>query len=77
MKILLIILGVILALIVIVQVFAFNGRKNIESYSYQVLKKYKDFEIRNLIKKHFLNLKSVKPCKGANNILWFEFTKQI
>ena len=47
MKILLIILGVILALIVIVQVFAFSGRKNIESYSYQVVKKYKDFEIRN------------------------------
>ena len=47
MKILLIILGVILGLIVIVQVFAFNGRKNIESYSYQVVKKYKDFEIRN------------------------------
>ena len=47
MKILLIILGVILALIVIVQVFAFNGRKNIESYSYQVVKKYKDFEIRD------------------------------
>ncbi len=47
MKILLIILGVILALIFIVQVFAFNGRKNIESYSYQVVKKYKDFEIRN------------------------------
>jgi len=47
MKILLIILGVILALFVIVQVFAFSGRKNIESYSYQVVKKYKDFEIRN------------------------------
>jgi len=47
MKILLIILGVILALIVIVQVFAFSGRKNIESYSYQVVKKYKYFEIRN------------------------------
>ena len=47
MKILLIILGVILAIIVIVQVFAFSGRKNIESFSYQVVKKYKDFEIRN------------------------------
>ena len=47
MKILLIILGVILALFVIVQVFAFSGRKNIESYSYQVVKKYKYFEIRN------------------------------
>lgn len=47
MKILLIILGVILAIIVIVQVFAFSGRKNIESYSYQVVKKYKDFEIRD------------------------------
>ena len=47
MKILLIILGVILAIIVIVQVFAFSGRKNIESYSYQVVKKYKYFEIRN------------------------------
>ena len=47
MKILLIILGVILALFVIVQFFAFSGRKNIESYSYQVVKKYKYFEIRN------------------------------
>ena len=29
------------------KLFAFSGRKNIESYSYQVVKKYKDFEIRN------------------------------
>ena len=47
MKILLIILGVILALLLLFKLFAFSGRKNIESYSYQVVKKYKDFEIRN------------------------------
>jgi hypothetical protein len=53
MKILLIILGVILALIVIVQVFAFNGRKNIESYSYQVVKKYKNFQYNSTMTSFF------------------------
>ena len=65
MKILLIILGVILALIVIVQVFAFNGRKNIESYSYQVVKKYKDFEIRDYEASLFTTVKL--SSKGYKN----------
>ena len=65
MKILLIILGVILAIIVIVQVFAFSGRKNIESYSYQVVKKYKDFEIRNYEASLFTTVKL--SSKGYKN----------
>jgi len=65
MKILLIILGVILAIIVIVQVFAFSGRKNIESYSYQVVKKYKYFEIRNYEASLFTTVKL--SSKGYKN----------
>ena len=65
MKILLIILGVILALFVIVQVFAFSGRKNIESYSYQVVKKYKDFEIRDYEASLFTTVKL--SSKGYKN----------
>ena len=65
MKILLIILGVILAIIVIVQVFAFSGRKNIESYSYQVVKKYKDFEIRDYEASLFTTVKL--SSKGYKN----------
>jgi hypothetical protein len=47
MKILLTIFGVILLIFIIVQLFAINGQKNIETYSYDVAKKYDAFEIRN------------------------------
>lgn len=47
MKILLTIFGVILLIFIIVQLFAINGQKNIETYSYVVTKKYDTFEIRN------------------------------
>ena len=47
MKILLTIFGVILLIFIIVQLFAINGQKNIETYSYDVTKKYDAFEIRN------------------------------
>ena len=47
MKILLTIFGVILLIFIIVQLFAINGQKNIETYSYVVTKKYDAFEIRN------------------------------
>ena len=46
MKILLTIFGVILLIFIIVQLFAINGQKNIETYSYDVTKKYDAFEIR-------------------------------
>ena len=47
MKILLTIFGVILLIFIIVQLFAIDGQKNIETYSYVVTKKYDAFEIRN------------------------------
>jgi hypothetical protein len=47
MKILLIIVGVIVLAFIIIQVFAWRGQRNIETYPYVVLKKYNTFEIRN------------------------------
>jgi len=47
MKILLTIFGVILLIFIIFQLFAINGQKNIETYSYDVTKKYDAFENRN------------------------------
>lgn len=39
-------LGILLGLFVIFQIYVFWSRSNIESYSYKVVKKYPDFEIR-------------------------------
>ena len=47
MKTLLIIVGVILLAFITVQLFAWNGQRNIETYPYQVNKKYDTFEIRS------------------------------
>lgn len=47
MKILLIIVGVILIGFIVVQIFAWRGQRNIETYPYVVLKKYNTFEIRS------------------------------
>lgn len=57
MKISLIILGVILSVFVIVQVFAYRSRKNIESYTYKVIKKHENFEIRNYEASLFTSVK--------------------
>jgi len=46
MKTVLIIVGVILLAFIAVQVFAWNGQRNIETYPYVVNKKYDAFEIR-------------------------------
>ena len=46
MKILLIILGVLASAFVAIQIFALNSQKNIETYPYAVIKKYKTFETR-------------------------------
>ena len=46
MKILLIILGVLASAFVAIQIFALNSQKNIETYPYAVIKKYKNFETR-------------------------------
>ncbi len=47
MKNSLIFLGVILLIIIIIQLFALNEQKNIETYPYALNKEYKGFEIRN------------------------------
>lgn len=46
MKVLLIVVGVLVVLFVIVQVYAVNSRSNIESYPFVVIKKYDKFEVR-------------------------------
>jgi hypothetical protein len=47
MKALLIVLGVILLAFIILQLYAINGQRNIETYPYAVNKKYEAFEIRS------------------------------
>ena len=47
MLILLIFIGIILIAFVVVQLFAFNSQRNIETYPYVVDKKYDTFEIRS------------------------------
>lgn len=47
MKTLLIVLAVVLLAFIIVQLYAINGQKNIETYPYVVNKKYDAFEIRS------------------------------
>jgi hypothetical protein len=47
MKAVLIIVGIIVALFVISQLYLMNAQKDIEQYPYKTVKKYDDFEIRN------------------------------
>jgi hypothetical protein len=47
MKILIILLGIILLAFIIIQLFALNGQRNIETYPYVVNKVYDTFEIRS------------------------------
>jgi hypothetical protein len=46
MKILYIILGIVLVIFIGTQIFAWNSQRNIETYSYKVVKKYDSFETR-------------------------------
>jgi len=47
MKITLIILGIIVIIFVISQIFAMNSQRSIETYAYKVIKKYDLFEVRS------------------------------
>lgn len=47
MKILFIILAILIGIVILVQLFAMSGQKNIETYAYVVNKKYDSFEIRS------------------------------
>lgn len=67
MKILLILLTLMLVAFVIIQIFAMNGQKNIEMYTYQVIKKYDTFEIRNYEATLFTSVKlSTKGYKNSS-----------
>jgi hypothetical protein len=68
MKILLISLGVIVVAFTIVQLYAMNEQRNIESYPYVVSKKYDTFEIRNYETSLFSSVKlSTKDYKEASS----------
>lgn len=67
MKILFISLGIILLAFIILQIFAMNGQKNIETYPYVVVKKYDTFEIRNYEASLFTSVKlPMKAYKEAS-----------
>lgn len=47
MKVLLIIFAILFVLLALVQLYSYNSRSNIESYPYEVVKKYDQFEVRD------------------------------
>jgi hypothetical protein len=67
-KVILIILGIIIALFIAVQIYFMSSQKNIEQYPYSVLKTYNDFEIRNYESALFTSVKlpSNKYDKASN-----------
>lgn len=68
MKIVLILLLVILIAFIIIQVFAMNGQRNIETYPYVVNKKYDTFEIRSYEASLFTSVQlSGKKYKEVSN----------
>ena len=68
MKILLILLGVIFIVFIVVQFFAFNSQRNIETYAFIVNKKYDIFEIRSYEATLFTSVKlSTKGYKSSSS----------
>jgi hypothetical protein len=68
MKILTIILVIILVLFILVQFYFIYGQRNIETYPYDVKKKYEQFEIRNYASTLFTSVKlSQKGYKNASS----------
>ncbi|MFT6971861.1 MAG: hypothetical protein ACJAXX_002436 [Roseivirga sp.] len=68
MKALLIILGVMLLVFTIVQLFAMSSQNNIETYPYVVVKKYDTFEIRSYEATLFTSVKlSTKEYKASSS----------
>ena len=65
MKILIFVFGIILIGFIVVQLFALNSQRNIETYEYVVNKKYDTFEIRSYEATLFTSVKL--STKGYNN----------
>jgi len=68
LKTAMIVLGILLLSFIIIQIFAMNGQKNIETYPYTVKEKHETFEIRNYEASLFTSVKlSVKEYKEASS----------
>jgi hypothetical protein len=68
MNVLLILLGVIVIAFIGVQLFAFNSQRNIETYPYEVIKKFDTFEIRSYEATLFTSVKlSTKGFKNSSS----------
>lgn len=68
MKIITIILVIFLVLFIVVQFYFIYGQRNIETYPYDVKKKYEQFEIRNYASTLFTSVKlSQKGYKNASS----------
>ena len=64
----LIVLGILFIGFVVIQLWALNSQKNIETYSYTVKKKYGDFEIRNYDASLFTSVQlSTKGFKNSSS----------
>jgi hypothetical protein len=66
MKIVLIILSIFFLVFIIIQIFAMRGQRKIETYPYEVIKKYNTFEIRNYAASLFTSVKLTD--KGYKNV---------
>jgi hypothetical protein len=60
MKVFLIISAVLILVFVAVQVFGFFSQRNIETYSYELIEKYNDFEVRRYEESLFTSVKLPK-----------------
>lgn len=68
MKIVIIVIVVILIAFTLVQLYFIHGQRNIETYPYVVIKKYKQFEIRNYETTLFTSVKlSTKGYKNSSS----------
>jgi hypothetical protein len=68
MKIVTILIGVILTAFTLVQLYFIQAQRNIESYPYAVIKKYKRFEIRSYESTLFTSVKlSTKGYKNSSS----------
>jgi hypothetical protein len=68
MKIISILLGVILIAFTLVQIYFIQAQRNIETYPYAVIKKYKRFEIRSYESTLFTSVKlSTKGYKNSSS----------
>ena len=68
MKIILILIGIVIIIYIIIQLYTMSAKRNIETYPYVVNKKYADFEIRSYEATLFTSVQlSENKYKDASN----------